>query len=134
NKTEKRKKDKYQQSIDSFDDFASDKSISENSHNKKRKREKKSVGKPEDPINNKYIKLGQPNEMKSYLVLRYKNISENVKTKYLYMLTNSQSSKKTKIEIEAKNQPKITDKFQSIYIDQSQEKLINNALTHFFTC
>lgn len=52
------------------------------------------------------------------------------------MITNSKPSKKkrTKIEAETKNQSKITDKFQSTHIDQSQEKLINKALTRFFTC
>ncbi|CAG8828038.1 19030_t:CDS:2, partial [Cetraspora pellucida] len=71
-----------------------DESISEYSYNKKRKKAKikKSVGRPEDPVNNEYIKLG-PSEMKLHLALECKNVP-----------------------------------------DQGQEKLINKALTRFFTC
>ncbi|CAG8804584.1 27729_t:CDS:2 [Gigaspora margarita] len=46
--------------INSSEDSASDKSISEYSYGKKRKKikVKKSVGRPEDPVNHEYIKLG----------------------------------------------------------------------------
>ncbi|CAG8489537.1 20494_t:CDS:2 [Dentiscutata erythropus] len=140
--------------IDSSEESASDESIIEYSYNKKRKKAKvkKSVGRPEDPVNKEYIKLGirdkhghvaikckyckeiaqrgQPSE-KSHLALECKDVPGDIKKKYLHIITNSKSSKKKmKIEI----QSKITDKFQSTHIDQSQENLINKALTRFFTC
>ncbi|CAG8538615.1 3817_t:CDS:2, partial [Dentiscutata erythropus] len=84
---------------------ASDKSISEYNKKRKKTKAKKSVSRPEDPVNNKYIKL-------------------EARDKHGHK----------KIEVETKNQSKITDKFQSTHIDSSQEKLINKALTRFFTC
>ncbi|CAG8731794.1 13196_t:CDS:2, partial [Gigaspora rosea] len=114
-------------------------------------------GRPENPVNHEYIKLGvrdknghvamnckyyqevtqrgRSSEMKSHLALECNNVPGNIKKIYLHIITDSNpSKKKKKIEIETNNQPKITDKFQSTHIDQSQEKLINKALTHFFTC
>ncbi|CAG8818022.1 30742_t:CDS:2 [Gigaspora margarita] len=46
--------------INSSEDSASDESVSEYSYNKKRKKTKvkKSVGRPKDPVNHEYIKLG----------------------------------------------------------------------------
>ncbi|CAG8751013.1 13377_t:CDS:2 [Dentiscutata erythropus] len=109
--------------IDSSKESASDESIIEYSYNKKRKKAKvkKLVDRLENP----------PSEIKLHLVLECKDVPGDTKKKYLHIITTSKSSKKKmKVEI----QSKITDKFQSAYIDQSQENLINKALTRFFTC
>ncbi|CAG8567895.1 226_t:CDS:1, partial [Scutellospora calospora] len=44
--------------IDSSEYFTSDESISEFDKKRKKAKVKKSVGRPEDPVNKEYIKLG----------------------------------------------------------------------------
>ncbi|CAG8573379.1 7259_t:CDS:2 [Cetraspora pellucida] len=90
--------------IDSFEDSASDESISEYSYNKKRKKAKikKSVGRPEDPVNNELTvkKVSNMAKLHAYYVtnarheLNYvgQNLSESDFLKMMHNYTHSLTS------------------------------------------